>query len=251
MRNLISAAKTRLIPLLGASVLLTGGIGASVLLTGGLGTSVMLTAETADAATCAGANAEGVACTITGTLLMTGGAMTLTTPTALGWAETVTGLDQTVVDTNTLHQTYQVNDATGTAPGWHVTASATAFATTGLTPNLTLGTAAAITPTFSTNGSITSMTAVTAPTAACLTGSTCTVPTSPVVPVAYPVTITAGAAASAAPVNIYDTALGTGTGTINVGLPGGAPVGWWLNVPSNTIVDTYISTVSLELITGP
>jgi hypothetical protein len=241
MRNLISAAKSRLIPLLVASVLLSGGIGASVLLTGGHGTSVMLTAETADADACA----VGADCTITGSLGMTAGALTLTSPTSLTWAETVTGLDQKLVDTTTADQTYQVNDSRGTAPGWHVTVSATTF--TSVSPAATL----ANTLTFSTNGSITSMAATTAPTAACLTGSTCTVPTSPVVPVAYPVTITAGAAASAAPVNIYDTALGTGTGTINVGLPGGAPVGWWLNVPSNTIVDTYISTVSLELITGP
>jgi hypothetical protein len=47
-------------------------------------------------------------------------------------------------------------------------------------------------------------------------------------------------------------------GTVVVGFDGttgpgagAAPVGWWLNVPSNTIQGTYTSTVSLEVIAAP
>lgn len=58
------------------------------------------------------------------------------------------------------------------APGWHSTVSATTFTTGGGTPH-TL----ADTGTFSTNGSVTSISGTGAPTAACASGSTCTVPT--------------------------------------------------------------------------
>jgi len=234
--------KRRVTPFLGACVLLTGGISASVLLSAG----------SADAAPCpvgapapAGTTNAGTPCTITGTLTMTAGSLNMTVPTSLGWTETVNGLDQTLVDPTLAHQTYQVNDSTGTATGWHVTASATAF----VNGAHTLGTAGATTtPTFSTNGSIGAMADTTAPTAACLGTSTCTLPTDVTT---YPVNITFGAAASAAPIDIYDASALTGLGTITIGLPGTNPVGWWLNVPSNTFVANYSSTITLELISGP
>ena len=155
------------------------------------------------------------------------------------------GVDQQVhqhlVDPTVTDQTYQVNDATGTAPGWHVTVAATQFTSAGAgthpLPN---------TGTFATNGSIGAMTATTAPTAACSGTSTCTVPTDTTT---YPVAVTTGAAVT--PVNIYDASALTGLGTIIIGSPGAAPVGWWLSVLSNTIQGTYTSTVSLELISGP
>jgi hypothetical protein len=227
MRNLMHTTKKRLTPLLAASVLLTGGIGASILFTGG----------TADASPCTGAETDGTACSITGTLNMTGGTLTFTAPPALGWSETVNGLDRQLVDPTAADQTYQVDDATGTAPGWHVTVAAGQFASTG-TGTPTLPNAA----TFSTNGSVTSMTATTAPSGTCTAGSTCTVPTDTT---GYPVAITTGATA----VNIYDASAGTGAGTITIGAT--TPVGWWLNVLSNATQGTYISTVSLELISGP
>ena len=90
------------------------------------------------------------------------------------------------------------------------------------------------------------MAAATAPTAACLAGSTCTPPTDTTT---YPVAIITGTAVTG--VNIYDASALTGTGTITIGLPGADAVGWWLNVPSNTIVGTYTSTVTLTLISGP
>jgi hypothetical protein len=232
MRNLISTGKKRLMPLLAASALLTGGVGASLLFAGG----------TADAVACPGTPVlAGTSCSITGTLIITSGTMTLTPPPALGWSETVNGLDKTLVDPTVADQTYQVDDATGTAPGWHVTVAATTFtsADVGTHPLSDTGT-------FLTNGSLGAITNTTAPTAACTGGSTCTLPTNTTT---YPVAITTGAAVT--PVNIYDASALTGLGTITVGSPGANPVGWWLNVPSNTIQGTYTSTVSLELVAGP
>jgi WxL domain surface cell wall-binding len=232
MRNLISTGKKRFMPLLTASALLTGGVGASLLFAGG----------TADAAACPGTPVlAGTACSITGTLIITSGTMTLTPPPALGWSETVSGLDQTLVDPTVADQTYQVDDATGTAPGWHVTVAATTFTSTGAGTHPLVDTG-----TFATNGSLGAMTDATAPTAACTAASTCTLPTDTTT---YPVAITTGA--SVTPVNIYDASALTGLGTITIGSPGADPVGWWLNVPSNTIQGTYTSTVSLELVAGP
>jgi hypothetical protein len=202
--------------------------------------------------------------------------MTLNAPPAVGWGTTITGVDQQLSDGTVADETYTVNDATGTAPGWNVTAAATPFVSGGNT----LGTAGTVgvpaVPTFATNGSLTSMTATTAPGAACAGTSTCTLPTNtgtaggdlPPGPVVYPVNITYGNAATGAaspgaptghqttPVSIYNADAGSGLGTIVIGADtgahaGDAPVGWWINVPSNTIQGTYISTISLELVSGP
>jgi len=268
-------------PALAASVLLTGGIGATLLFSGG----------TADAAACgAGANVAitGTPCTITGTLLMTAGNLSLTAPPAIGWTELVNGLDQQLSDQTAADETYTVDDATGTASGWNVTAEATPFTYTDTVPTVpvtyTLGTGTT-TPTFATNGSLTTstgtgddlMTSTTAPGAACAVvagvSSVCTLPANlvgvsgdlPTGPVAYPVNLTVGSGATgqaadgtgtAAPLSIYSADALTGLGTIVIGHDTGAnaadhPVGWWINVPSNTFVGTYTSTVSLNLISGP
>jgi len=228
VRFLVGLGRRRLVPLLGACVLLAGGLGASVLLAGG----------TAQAIACGTAIAAGTPCTLTGTLTVTAGALTLTSPTALTWAATETGLDQQVVDTVTAQQSYLVNDATGSGAGWHVTISATTF-TTG---TVTLANAG----TFVTTGSVTSEAATTAPTAACSTGSTCTLPTDTTT---YPVAITTAASAPTA-VTIYDTSAGTGLGSITIGI-GALPVGWWVNVPGATKAGTYTSTITLQIISGP
>jgi hypothetical protein len=232
MRNLISRTRKHLLPVLAASVLLTGGISTSLLFAGG----------TADAAPCAGANVSGAACTIGGQMILTSGSLDLTAPAGVGWATQISGVDQVLGDATAADQTYTVDDATGTAPGWNVQASSTAF-TDG---DATLGTAGALTPTFSTNGSLGAATDLTAPTATCAGTSTCTVPTNLTTPVAYPVTITAGQAATVTPIRIYSADAGTGVGTINLN-----PIGWWLAVPSNTVAGTYTSVVSLELVAGP
>lgn len=215
-------------------------LAASALLAGGAGTVVLLTTASAGAVACGTATAAGTPCTMTGTLILSSGTLTLTAPSALSWAGNVTGLDQNLVDATAAHQAYLVDDATGTGAGWHVTVSATTF-TTG---TLTLANAG----TFSTNGSVTSMTDPAAPTAACSSGSTCTLPTDTTT---YPVAITTAATAPTA-VNIYDASAGTGKGSIVIGGSTAAgPVGWWLNVPSNTLAGTYTSTVTMEIIAGP
>ncbi len=228
MRHLVHMARRRLARRLGACVLLAGGIGAPVLVAAG----------TAGAAACGTATVAGTACTLTGTLGFTAGALNLTSPSALAWAATGSGFDQQLVDPTTAHQSYLVNDATGSGAGWHVTVSATTF-TTG---SVTLANAG----TFSTTGSSTSISAVTAPTAACSSGSTCTLPTDTTT---YPVAITT-AASSPTAVTIYDTSAATGLGSITIGV-GANPSGWWVSVPSKTLAGTYTSTVTLEIITAP
>lgn len=253
MRYLIRTTRRRLTPLLGAFVLLIGGIGASVLFAGG----------TADAAACpttAPFQIAGTACQITGTLTLNPGTLTLDAPLAVAWTTTITGVDQLLADPTAADQTYTVDDATGTAPGWHVTASATAF----VSGANTLGTGTT-TPTFSTNGSLSLTTATppalatVGPGASCVVvatvASTCTLPTNTTT---YPVAITTGSAAGG-PFNIYDNSpAGSGVGTIVIGTYAAStdvtapnPVGWWVNVPANTPAGSYGSTISLELISGP
>jgi hypothetical protein len=228
MRHLARTISCRLGRFLGVCVLLTGGVGASALVTAG----------SAQAAACGSATPAGTPCTLTGTLGVLAGALNLTSPTALAWSTTSTGLDQQVVDPTTAHQSYLVNDATGSGAGWHVTVSATTFTTGTVTlPN---------TGTFVTTGSVTSEAATTAPTAACSASSTCTLPTDTTT---YPVAITTAPSAPVA-VTIYDTSAATGLGSITIGI-GALPVGWWVNVPANTKIGTYTSTISLTLISGP
>jgi hypothetical protein len=228
MRHLARVTGRRIACLLGTCGLLAGGAGATVL----------LAAEPAGAVACGTAIAAGTACTLTGTLGVTTGTLTLTSPSALAWSTTETGADQQLVDPTTAHQSYLVNDATGSGAGWHVTVSATTF-TTGTYTLANSGT-------FVSTGSVTSETATTAPTAACSTGSTCTLPTDTTT---YPVAITTAASAPTA-VNIYDTSAATGLGSITIGV-GALPVGWWVNVPGSTKAGTYTSTISLTIISAP
>jgi WxL domain surface cell wall-binding len=223
MGHLVRMVRRRLARLLGAFVLLTGGIG----------TPILLTAGTAQAAACSGAVLAGVTCTDAGQLVFTGGNLTFTPPTVFAWAATDTGVDQAVVDTTAGHETIVVNDATGSGAGWNVTASATVF-TTG---SITLPTTA-----LTVNGSGTLATAGTVPTAACSTATTCTLPTNTVT---YPMTILTTA------VKIYNAALATGMGSINLGLPGANPMAWWVTVPANQKPGTYNSTITLEVLTAP
>jgi hypothetical protein len=84
-------------------------------------------------------------------------------------------------------------------------------------------------------------------TATCVGGS-CTLPTNATT---YPVAITTAPAAST-PSVIYDTTAGTGLGQILIG--GSAqpnPVGWWVNVPASAISGSYISTITMAVISGP
>jgi hypothetical protein len=52
--------------------------------------------------------------------------------------------------------------------------------------------------------------------------------------------------------NIYDASATTGLGSVTIGGSSAAnPVGWWLNVPANTLAGTYTSTVTVDIISGP
>lgn len=210
-----------------------------------LGTAACLTVGvgpvgTASAATCGSAVPAGSNCTLTGTLSVTGGTLSLTAPGSLTWSATASGTDQSVVDTTAADQQLTVNDATGAAAGWHVTASATTFTNgTHTLPN---------TGSFSATGSLTSMSATTGPSAACATGSTCTLPTNSTT---YPVQITTAATAPPS-VTLYDTAASTGMGKIVLGGSSAAnPLGWWLNVPSNVYSGSYTSTVTMAVVSAP
>jgi hypothetical protein len=237
MRHLLRVIRRHFGPVIGACALLAGGIGGCALAGAG----------TAQAAVCPGAPViAGTTCTDTGTLNFTAGTLTLTVPTALAWTGTGTGLNQLLVDTNTAHQTYVVDDATGSGAGWNVTVSATTFTST--SPAATLPNTGA----FATNGALT-LTAgalsTTAPTAACTTGATCTLPTDTAV--TYPVIMNT-AATTPTPYKIYDALAASGLGSITIGLPGAAPVGWWVAVPANAVPSTsYTSTITLEVITAP
>ena len=208
-------------------------------LTGGLTPALIaLTPGVASAGPCGSAVAAGTTCTLTGSLGVTGGSLTLTSPSSLTWSETLNGLDQSVVDTTAGDQQYTVNDATGTGAGWHVTMSATTFTNSSHTlPN---------TGTLSTNGSVSSISGTSAPTATC--SATCTLPTNTTT---YPVAITT-AATSPNPSTIYDTSAATGLGQVVIGGSAASnPVGWWLQIPASVYSGTYTSTVTLEVISGP
>ena len=210
----------------------------------GLGMPLLLGAGSAQAATCV----TGTSCSMTGTLTLGSGTLSLTTPNTLTWGATLSGVDLHLVDTVTTDQTYVVNDATGNAAGWHVTVSATTFSKpAGATAAATL----ADIGTFSTDGSITSPAAAGYPTAACSTGApTCVLPTHVTAPTTFPVAITTAPATPTAFV-IYDADASSGEGSINIGAPGAAPVGWWLNVPSATLAGVYTSTILMAITSAP
>jgi hypothetical protein len=199
--------------------------------------AVVLVPGTAQATACGTAIPAGSNCTLTGTLGLTGGTLILTSPSSLSWSATMTGLNEQVFDTNAGDQQYTVNDATGTGAGWHVTLSATTFTSGSHTlPN---------TGTLVTTGSITSVSATTAPTATC-TG-TCTLPTNSTT---YPVAITTATSPTA--VTIYDAATSTGLGQVVIGGNTSAnPVGWWVAVPANAFAGSYLSTLTMAIVSAP
>ena len=225
--HVITRAARRSVRFLAAGALLTG-------LTVG---PALLAAGTADAAACGGPVVAGTPCTLAGTLTFTGGTLSLTSPTALAWSTTLAGLNSTLVDSTAGHTSFVVNDASGSGAGWNVTVSATTF-TTGAKSLANSGT-------LQLTGSTSAESATTAPDAACNSGSTCTLPVNGT---AYPVLIST-AASSPTPVKIYSSSLTNGLGQMTIG--NANPVGWWLNVPANTIAGTYTSTFTWQIASGP
>lgn len=232
MKYLMNLARRRVTRLLAAGTLLIGGISASVLAGAGA----------ADATTCGSAVAAASSCTLTGTLSLSGGSLTLTSPGQLRWSTTLNGLNQNVADTNSSDQSFIVDDATGSGDGWNIGIEATQFSTSGGTVH-TLATSGVL----SANGNTSTYNSGTGPDAACYAGSTCST-TSNLVS-AYPVAIPTPASPSSF-TTIWDEAgSGDGMGQYTVG--SSDPMGWWLALPADTYAGTYTSTVTLEINSGP
>jgi len=165
------------------------------------------------------------------------GTVTLTSPGSLTWSSTLSGKNQQAVDTNAADQQLTVSDSTGTAAGWHVTASATTFTASSYTiPS---------TGAMDVTGSVTSV-ASTAPSATCV--GSCVLPTDTTT---YPVLLNTASSAPP-PFTLYDTSSGTGVGQVTLGGSTATyPIGWWMNVPGNAHSGTYTSTVTLAVVSGP
>jgi hypothetical protein len=235
----------------GSNVVLTGGaqpanvfwqigttatLGANSTMVGSIMALTSITAIT-------GAAVYGRMLVLNGAIVLDGNAIIAgplgLTPPALNWTDTLNGHNQSVVDTNTSDQVYTVDDATGTGAGWTVTAEATPFtgrSTGAVLPDATV---------FAVNGDPASESDTKVPVAQCATGSGCTLPT-PSGTIAYPVQITVADSGTGQPVTIYDAKAGTGMGPIVI-----TDVGWWLNIPANTRADTYTSTITLAVDSGP
>jgi large repetitive protein len=172
------------------------------------------------------------------TTLRVASPLSLTSPSSLTWAVTSNGTNQHVFDNVSADQQLTVSDGTGTGAGWNATVSATTLTNgTHTLPN---------TGTLVFTGSLLSPSATTAPSATCV--ATCTLPTDTTT---YPVAITT-AATSPTAIKVYDTAVGTGLGSMTIGGHGAtSPIGWWVNVPANAFNGAYTTTVTLAVSTGP
>jgi hypothetical protein len=146
---------------------------------------------------------------VTGVVTGTSG-IGLNLPSGPSFNATLTGDDQTV----TYQPTLGVVDARGTGGGWHLTASATALASSGHTLNQR----------------------VTAVAQSCHTGSTCTLPTNSL---QLPVTLTATGN------DFYSSPVGYGLGKVDV-----TPT-VTIDVPGNAYAGTYTSTVTFSATAGP
>jgi hypothetical protein len=159
----------------------------------------------------------------TATATFTAGSLAFVSPpSAVSFAATLEGKDQTVSTTQAL----DVSDATGSGAGWNLTATSTTFTTGGESPH-TLSTSA------TTVGS--------SPTSACDAGSTCTLASNSV---SYPYTLPAASTAPTA-TKLFNAAAGTGLGNETV-----TPT-WKLAVLATTFAGTYNSTWTLSLVSGP
>jgi hypothetical protein len=228
MRFLLDLTSRRTTRLLAASALLIGVGGAT------------MAASSASAAACGPTTFTTTNCTMTGTATIGGGSLGLAAPATQAWPVTLNGLDQQVVSTGAA--SFTVQDVTGSGDGWTVTAAATQFTGALGTPVNTLGT----TGTLVYNGSTTDETTGATPDNTCAPNTTCTPATT--TGLTMPVLFTTDGTVA----NIYDADTGTGMGNIVIGaLAGGAPAAWWLNVPASAVADTYISTITLAINSGP
>jgi hypothetical protein len=128
-----------------------------------------------------------------------------------------------------------VTDARGikTAGGWNVTASTTAFTSTGTPADSIPGTPLVI------NGSNSSATASTAPVATCGAGSTCLLPSGGSA-ITYPLTLIT------TPTKVYSAGNNTGQGVISMASD------FWLNIAASTLAHAdYTATATIAVVSGP
>ena len=232
MNCLLNLTRRRGVRVLAASALVVG-VGGS-----------MMAASSAPAADCDGVT-FAASCTMTGTATITGASLGMAAPATQTWATPLDGLDHQLVNLTSPDTSFLVQDFTGTGDGWTVTASATQFVGTLVTPTDT--NVLADTGTLVFTGSTSDEASVDNPSNDCAPGTTCTAADASGLTV--PVDI---AQDGTGPFTIYGAAANTGMGTIRVGALGGAnPAAWWVNVPASAKADAYTSTITLAISSVP
>jgi WxL domain surface cell wall-binding len=232
MRFLLDLTSRRTTRLLAASALLIGVGGAT------------MAASSAPAAQCDGVT-FAASCDMIGTATISGQSLGMAAPATQTWSVPLDGLDHQLVDATAPDTSFLVQDFTGTGDGWTVSAAATQFVGTLVTPTDT--NTLANTGTLVFNGSTTSETTGAIPSNDCAPGTTCTAATT--TGLAEPVDI---AQDGTGPFTIYGATVGTGMGTIRVGaLAGANPAAWWVNVPASAKADVYTSTITLAISSVP
>ena len=159
------------------------------------------------------------------TVAVSGGNLSESGPSSVSATPlTLNGDDQTT--TYALGLT--VTDARGNAAGWNLTITSTTFTGTASSSNQLSNTASNINAT---------------PTVACISGGGhCTNPDDSAI--TYPVGVPAGTTAPTA-VKFFDAKANTGLGKFTI-----TPT-VTVSIPANTIADTYTSTVSVAVVSGP
>jgi hypothetical protein len=237
----------------------------SLMVAVGLVAALGMTIGTAGTAFAANTQSPGVSNNTDATLVLTGGNLTISAPTTLGF--TTFALDGAAHPINTGSFNLAVIDARGTGVGWHVQLSATTFA--GTTSGTLLGgnfvadtNALPTTGTLSVTNVVETMTDSTGTDVGGVTiapgghldpfGAAHSTPTSTAVSIdTSSMTIGTGALTDgtgtitgAIPSTIFNTASGYGMGpfqlvtTLN------------LDVPANTKADTYQSAITVAVVTG-
>jgi hypothetical protein len=225
-------------------------------LAGGLAVGASVASSgTADAAVCTGGTLS-TPCTMLGTAILTGGVLTLISPTTLTWAATLGGSQQSVVDALPTDTGYEVSDLTGSSAGWNVDTTATPFTFVGV-PSTGQLSSFPNSGTLENVGSTTSASSTAVPTASCVlpplgSVASCSVPTG--TEPTYPVAITT-ASTSPTSYELYQAAVGSGSGLVEIGTNAttttGNPSAWWINVPANAAAGAYLSTITMTIASGP
>jgi hypothetical protein len=234
-----------------------GVLTGAAVLTGGLAAGVTAALPTVANATSCTIAVPLASCTSGGTVTLTSGGLNIDTPSALAWSTTLNGAEQTMYDTTagttgtyTSHTAFYVLDyrglLSGAGSGWNVTAQATTFtgSSSDTIPDDVGGKVLSI-------GGGTLSSSANVPTVQCEVALTCGTITAPTT-FTYPLFIPTGT--SLTPVKIYDAVAGTGSGLVQVGSgfdTGANPAVWAVTIPAVLALDTYTSTITLSVSSGP